>query len=88
VILGWKVKPARNFILVSLLLLIGTEILTVIFIYPLIGIMLHGGTAAHSVDFLKQTAHEFVRTNQLRLVFFIIGEALSFIGLWKFIGYK
>jgi uncharacterized membrane protein len=88
VILGWKVKPVRNFILMSLLLLICTEALTVIFIYPLIGIMLREGTAAHSVDFLKQTAHEFVRANQLRIAFFIIAEALSFTGLWKFIGYK
>jgi uncharacterized membrane protein len=88
VILGWKVKPARNFILTSLLLLICTEVLTVIFIYPLIGIMLREGAAAHSVDFLKQTAHEFVRANQLRVAFFIIAEALSFTGLWKFIGHK
>jgi len=88
VILGWKIKPARNLILISLLLLICTEVLTVIFIYPLIGIMLREGMAAHSVDFLKQTAHEFVRANQLRVAFFIIAEAFSFTGLWKFIGYK
>lgn len=88
VILGWNVKPARTFVLISLLLLICTEVLTVIFIYPLIGIMLREGTAAHSVDFLKQTAQEFVRANQLRIAFFMIAETLSFIGLWKFIGYK
>ena len=88
VIFGWNVKPARNFILMSLLLLICTEILTVIFIYPLIGIMLREGTTAHSIDFLKQTAQGFVRANQLRVALFIIGEALSFISLWKFIGSK
>lgn len=88
VILGWKVKPARTFILVSLALLVCTEIVTIVYIYPRIGIMLREGTTVHSVDVLKQTAQEFLRANQVRIVFILIAEVLSFIGLWKFIQHR
>lgn len=88
VIIGWKVKPSRTFILISLALLISIEVLTIGYIYPRIGIMLREGAAVHSVDFLKQTAQEFLRGNQVRVACIVIAELLSFIGLWKFIQHK
>ena len=84
VILGWKIKPARNFILAALVLSVGLEALTFAFIYPLLRIMIVDGTAVHSVEVLKQTAVRFMTLNYVRMFFFLIAELLSLIGLWKF----
>jgi hypothetical protein len=87
VALGWRIKPARNFILGAIVLSVGIEVLTVAFIYPLLRIMIVDGTAVHSVDALKQTAQQFMTLNYLRLAFFFVAEMLSLIGLWKFSQY-
>lgn len=84
VILGWRIKPARNFILAALILSVGVEFLTFVFIYPLLRIMIVEGTAVHSVEALKQTAGQFTTLNYMRMFFFLIAEVLSLIGLWKF----
>lgn len=84
VILGWRIKPARNFILAALILSVGVEFLTFVFIYPLLRIMLAEGTAVHSVEVLKQTAEQFTTLNYIRMFFILIAEMLSLIGLWKF----
>jgi uncharacterized membrane protein len=84
VILGWKIKPARNFILAAVVLSVGVEIATVAFVYPLLRVMIVEGTAVHSVDALKQTAQQFTTLNFIRLVIFFVAEMLSLIGLWKF----
>lgn len=84
VILGWRIKPARNFILAALILSVGVELLTFVFIYPLLRIMIAEGAAVHSVEALKQTAEQFTTLNYIRMFFFLIAEMLSLIGLWKF----
>jgi hypothetical protein len=85
VIIGWSIKSARLFILASLVLLIGIEVLTIGYIYPRIGILLREGTSVHSVEELRRTAQEFLTAHQFRLAGIFIAEALSLIGLWKFI---
>ena len=87
VILGWKIKPARNFILAALVLSVGVEILTFVFIYPMLRIMIVDGSAVHSADVLKETAQQFTTLNYVRMVFIFIAEMLSLIGLWKFTQY-
>jgi uncharacterized membrane protein len=84
VILGWKIKPARNFILAAIVLSVGVEVVTFAFIYPLLRIMIVDGTAVHSVEVLKQTAERFMTLNYVRMFFFLIAQLLSLIGLWKF----
>jgi uncharacterized membrane protein len=84
VILGWKIKSARNFILAAIVLSVGLEVVTFAFIYPLLRIMIVDGTALHSVEVLKQTAERFMTLNYVRMFFFLIAELLSLIGLWKF----
>lgn len=85
VLLGWRAKSARSFILLSLILLIVIEVLTIGYIYPRIGILLREGATAHATDFLRQTAQEFLRAHRVRLGFILLAETLSFLGFWKFI---
>jgi hypothetical protein len=84
VILGWRIKPARNLILAAIVLSVGLEVATFAFIYPLLRTMIVDGTAVHSIEVLKQTAERFTTLNYLRMFFFLIGELLSLFGLWKF----
>jgi hypothetical protein len=84
VILGWKIKPARNFILAAVVLSVGIQVATFTFIYPLLRIMIVDGTTVHSVEVLKQTAQQFMTLNYIRLMFFFVAEMLSLIGLWNF----
>lgn len=85
VLLGWRARPARTFLLASLILLIVIEVLTIGYIYPRIGILLREGAATHSADSLRQTAQEFLRAHNIRLGFILLAETLSFIGFWQFI---
>jgi hypothetical protein len=84
VIVGWKIKPARNFILTALVLSVSIEVLTIAFIYPLLRIMIVDGSALHSAEVLKQTAQQFTTLNYIRMFFFFVAEMLSLLGLWKF----
>lgn len=84
VILGWKIKPARNFILTALVLSVGVEVVTFVFIYPLLRIMIVDGSAVYSAEVLRQTARRFTTLNYVRMVFVFIAEMLSLIGLWRF----
>ena len=84
VIIGWKIKPARNFILAAIVLSVGLEVITFSFIYPMLRIMIREGSAVHSVEVLKQTAQQFTTLNYIRMFFFFVSEMFSLIGLWKF----
>jgi hypothetical protein len=84
VIIGWKIKPARNFILAAIVLSVCLESITFSFIYPMLRIMIREGSAVHSVEVLKQTAQQFTTLNYIRMFFFFVSEMLSLIGLWKF----
>src|SRR5215217_6962762 len=43
VIAGWKMAQARNFVLMSLAVLVAAELLTFIYIYPRLNILFFGG---------------------------------------------
>jgi hypothetical protein len=84
-ILGWRVKSTRYWILGSVLvILVGEFLFSVAFFWPRNTIMFEEGTAVHSVAYLKQTAQEFQRGHWLRLATTAASPALSFVGLLKF----
>lgn len=84
-ILGWRVKAARYWILGSVtVILIGEFLLSAAFFWPRNTIMFEEGTAVHSVAYLKQTAREFQAGHWLRLAMSAAASALSFVGFLKF----
>ncbi len=83
-LLGWRVKSARYWILGSLLMIIGEGIASMLLFWPRNTIMFIEGTAVHSVEFLRQTAHEFELMHWLRVAFNVAGSALIFTGFLKF----
>jgi len=83
-LLGWRVKSARYWILGSLLMIIGEGLASMAFFWPRNTIMFIEGTAVHSAEFLRQTAQEFQNLHWLRLAFNLVGSALIFTGFLKF----
>lgn len=83
-ILGWRVKSARYWILGSLLMIVGEGLASMALFWPRNTIMFIEGPAVHSAEFLRQTAREFENLHWLRVAFNAAGSALIFIGFLQF----
>jgi hypothetical protein len=79
-ILGWRIKSARYWILGSLLMIVGEGLASMAFFWPRNTIMFIEGPAVHSAEFLRQTAQEFQNLHWLRLAFNAVGSVLIFTG--------
>ncbi len=83
-ILSWRVKSARYWILGSLIVMVCQGLVSMAFFWPRNTIMFEEGTAVHSVAYLQQTAQEFQTGHWLRVAFNAAASALSFVGFLKF----
>ncbi len=83
-ILGWRVKSARYWILASLIMMVCQGLISMAFFWPRNTIMFTEGTAVHSVAYLHQTAQEFQTGHWLRVAFNVAASALSFMGFLRF----
>jgi hypothetical protein len=83
-LLGWRVKSARYWILGSLLMIVGEGLASMALFWPRNTIMFIEGLAVHSPEFLIQTANEFASLHWLRVGFNVVGSVLIFIGFLKF----
>ncbi|BCU81922.1 hypothetical protein JIR001_17050 [Polycladomyces abyssicola] len=83
-ILNWRVKSSRYWILGSLMIIFAGEFLfSMAFFWPRNTIMFEEGTAVHSVAYLKQTAQSFQMGHWLRVTLSAADSALSFMGFLK-----
>jgi hypothetical protein len=83
-ILNWRVKSARYWILGSMMIIfVGEFLFSMAYFWPRNTIMFEEGTAVHSVAFLKQTAEEFQTGHWLRVAGCAAASALSFMGFLK-----
>lgn len=88
-VVGWKVKPARYWLLGSvILLIIGQFLLSVWFFWPRNAIMFAEGLDVHSAVYLQEIAHEFQRWHWLRFGSTIIVSVMSFIGFLRLYRYR
>lgn len=83
-ILAWRVKPARYWILGSLIVMVCEGVFSIAYFWPRNTIMFTEGTAVHSVAFLKQTAREFEVGHWLRFALGAAAAATSFVGFSTF----
>ncbi|WP_099157677.1 hypothetical protein [Virgibacillus ndiopensis] len=83
-ILAWKAKHARYWNLLSMGMIFLEGVTSMIFEWPRNEIMFIEGKAVHSIEFLKQTAKEFLVVHGFRVAFNIIGSILMFIGFIKY----
>ena len=82
--LGWRVRPARWWILLSVLMIVGEGLVSMLFMWPRNEIMFVEGTAVHSAEVLRQTAAEFQALHWSRLAFNAVSAASIFAGFMTF----
>jgi uncharacterized membrane protein len=84
-VLGWRVKAARYWILGSVIIIfVGEFLFSMVYFWPRNTIMFTEGTATHSVAYLQQTAQEFQTGHWLRVATSAVALALSFMGFLRF----
>lgn len=83
-LLGWRVKSARYWLLGSLLMIVGEGLASMALFWPRNTIMFVEGLAVHSPEFLRQTAQEFEALHWLRVGFNAVGSVLIFTGFLKY----
>jgi len=85
VILGWRVRAARYWILCGVVLLVVGEIVfSILFFWPRNTIMFVEGTKVHPVGVVERAAWEFQAGHWLRLALAAAAAASSFLGFLDF----
>lgn len=82
--LAWKTEPARYWILFSIFMIVLEGATSIVFEWPRNEILFIEGADVHSVEFLKQTAQEFLVVHGVRVAYNIIGSILMFVGFMKY----
>lgn len=89
VVLCWRVKSARYWLLGSVLLIVvGEFLLSVAFFWPRNEIMFVDGLDVHSAAYLQQTAQEFQMGHWLRFASSVISSAAVFVGFLRVYRYS
>jgi uncharacterized membrane protein len=83
-VLGWRVKAARFWILFSLAMIVCEGLTSMLYFWPRNEIMFVEGTAVHSAEVLRQTAREFQALHWSRLAFNAAASVSIFVGFLKF----
>lgn len=83
-ILSWRVKSARWWILFSLVMIGSEGLFSMAFFWPRNEIMFIEGTAVHSDDYLRQVAWEFQTLHWSRLAFNAAASTSIFVGFMRF----
>lgn len=80
VILSWRIKPARWWILVSVLMIASEGIASILFFWPRNEILFVEGSALHGADELRRVALEFQTLHWSRLAFNVVAATTVFVG--------
>jgi Domain of unknown function (DUF1772) len=87
-ILAWRVKPARYWILGSLVMIVCEGLFSMAFFWPRNTIMFTEGTEVHSAAYIRQVAQEFQTLHWSRLAFNAAASVSIFVGFLKFYRYR
>lgn len=84
VISGWRVEPARYWLLGGVIMMLCEGLFSMAFFWPRKEIMFVEGTEVHSAAYLRQVAQEFQTLHWSRLAFNAVGSASVFVGFLRF----
>jgi hypothetical protein len=83
-VLCWRVKAARWWILFSLLMIVFEGLVSMLYFWPRNEIMFVDGPEVHSAEYLKQVAREFETWHwRSRLGFNALGAVFAFVGFLR-----
>src|SRR5215475_163814 len=81
-LMGWRVRSARYWILASVAMIIAEGLFSMAFFWSRNTIMFIEGPTMHSVEVLRKTAQEFERLHWWRVAFNLIARPQSSRGLF------
>jgi hypothetical protein len=85
VVLNWRDKNVRRWLLASvLIILFGEFLFSALFFWPRNTIMFIEGAAVHSADVLQRTAREFEALHWVRLGLCLPASVFSFLALLRY----
>lgn len=82
--LGWRVREARWWILLSVLMIVAEGVVSILFMWPRNEVMFVEGAAVHSAETLRQNAREFQTLHWSRLAFNAVSATAIFVGFVAF----
>ena len=88
VIAGWRIVEARNLVVVSILIMVGIELLTFLYIYPRLGILFGPDAVSQSVDVMQQAASQFTTADRIRTTMMFVASATGIASLFRFFRYR
>ena len=83
-ILSWRVRAARYWILFSLAMIVCEGLVSMAFFWPRNTIMFAEGTEVHSAAYIRQVAQEFQTLHWSRLAFNAAASVSIFVGFLRF----
>ena len=87
VITGWRMAAPRNFVIVSIAIMVGIELLTFIYIYPRLGI-LFSPDGVNSAEAMRLAAQQFTFADRIRTVLMFMASGFSVAALFGFFRYR
>ncbi len=84
VVTGWKIAPARNLVLASLVVFVAAELLTFFYIYPRLGIMFGPDAASQTVESLRLAGQQFTTADRIRTGLAFVANGLAVAALVKY----
>lgn len=82
-VFAWRVKPARYWILGSLVMIVCEGLFSMALFWPRNTIMFTEGTEVHSAAYIRQVAQEFQTLHWSRLAFNVAASISIFVGFLK-----
>jgi hypothetical protein len=83
-VLSWRMPAVRWWVLLSLAMIVGEGVVSMLYFWPRNDIMFVEGQMVHSVEYLRQVAHEFVTWHaRSRMGFNTIAAVAAFIAFLK-----
>lgn len=88
VIAGWRIAHARKLVIVGIVITIAIELLTFLYIYPRLSIMLGPDAASQTVDAMQQAARQFTTADRLRTALMFVASGFGIAALFRFFQYR
>ena len=82
---GWRNARPRNLVLFSLAAMVAAELLTFIYIYPRLNIMLTPEAATNSVEMLRRAAADFTNADRIRTLLTFSGGGFALAAMLRFL---
>jgi len=76
-IIGWRIRPARNLVLISLAVLFSAEMLTFFYIYPRLGVLFGPEAASQTIEALRLAGQQFTDADRIRTGLTILTDLLA-----------